>query len=167
MQPIIVYFSRAGENYFNGSIRSVSTGNTEIAADILQELTGADLFRLDPVHAYAKDYNECIAEAKEDLERDARPENKEYPDLTAYDTVYLGYPNYWGTMPMNLFTFLEHYDFTGKTIYPFCTNEGSGMGHSEKDIQTLCPTAEVKPGLPIHGAEVRNSEPLFREWLNI
>lgn len=79
----------------------------------------------------------------------ARPELREYPDsLEPYDTVYLGYPNYWGTMPMPVFTFLEHFDFSGKTIRPFCTHEGSGLGHSVEDIRRLCPGAGWSRGWP-------------------
>ena len=134
---------------FNGALRSIPVGNTEIVAKKLQELTGADLFKIDPVQQYSKDYNECIEQAKQDQKRDARPELKEYPDsLDQYDTIYLGFPNYWGTMPMAVFTFLEHFGFTGKTICLFCTHEGSRMGHSEQDIKKLCPQANVEKGLP-------------------
>ena len=123
---------------------------------------------MEPVVEYAKDYNTCIAEAQADQRRDARPELKVYPkSLDDYDTVYLGYPNYWGTMPMAVFTFLEHFDFTGKTIWPFCTHEGSGMGRSEDDIRRLCPGARVKKGLALHGGSVKRSEPALREWIEM
>ena len=93
MAKLIAYFSRADENYFNGALKKISVGNTEIAAQKLQELTGADLFKIDPVQPYSKDYNECIEQAQQDQKRDARPELKAYPDsLEAYDTIYLGYP---------------------------------------------------------------------------
>ena len=118
MAAIIVYFSRKGENYVSGTIKKLAAGNTEAAANILQKLTGAETFKMQPVQEYSKDYNECIAQAQADQRRNARPELKAYPEsLDAYDTVYLGYPNYWGTMPMAVFTFLEHFDFNGKTIF--------------------------------------------------
>lgn len=165
MAEMIAYFSRADENYFSGTLRVVPVGNTEIAAKMLQEMTGADLFKIQPLLPYSKDYNECIAQAQDDQRRDARPELKEYPDsLDPYDTIYLGYPNYWGTMPMPVFTFLEHFDFTGKTIRPFCTHEGSGMGHSEQDIRHLCPGAKVERGLAIHGGTVKYGEKELRKW---
>lgn len=165
MAQLIAYFSRAGENYFSGTLRVVSAGNTEIAAQMLQEITGADLFKIDPILPYSEDYNECIAQAQDDQRRDARPELKAYPDsLDRYDTIYLGYPNYWGTMPMPVFTFLEHFDCTGKTIRPFCTHEGSGLGHSESDIRCLCPGAKVGKGLAIHGGSVRKAENAIRKW---
>lgn len=166
MAAIIVYFSRKDENYVSGTIKKLEVGNTEVAANILQKLTGADKFRMQPVQEYSKDYNECIAQAQADQRRDARPELKTYPEsLDEYDTIYLGYPNYWGTMPMAVFTFLEHFDFSGKTIFPFCTHEGSGMGRSESDIRRLCPNAEVKKGLALRGGNIQSSEPEFRRWL--
>lgn len=79
--------------------------------------------------------------------------------------MYLGYPNYWNTMPMAVFTFLEHFDFTGKEIRPFCTHEGSGMGNSVSDIRKLCPDAEVSQGLAIRGGSVKESEKAIKEWI--
>ena len=167
MASLIAYFSRADENYFSGALKVVPVGNTEIAAELLQTITGADRFKIEPLVPYSKSYNECINQAQEDQRRDARPELAEYPDsLDGYDTIYLGFPNYWGTMPMAVFTFLEHFDFTGKTIRPFCTHEGSGMGHSEQDIRRLCPGARVEKGLAIHGGSVKNAEGTLKKWVN-
>ncbi len=166
MPAIIAYYSRADENYVNGQIKTLTVGNTEVAAGMIHELTGADLFKIEPIQAYARDYNTCIAEAQADQRRNARPELKQYPDsLDGYDTIYLGYPNYWGTMPMAVFTFLERFDFSGKTIFPFCTHEGSGMGGSERDIKRLCPGAKVEKGLAIHGGNVKNARPAIQKWL--
>ena len=166
MRALIAYFSRADQNYFSGALRTVKVGNTEIVAELLEELTGADRFKINPIQPYSPDYNECIAEAQDDQRRDARPELKEYPDsLDEYDTIYLGYPNYWGTMPMAVFTFLERFDFSGKTICPFCTHEGSGMGHSETDIRNLCPGAGVTRGLVIHGGSAAKAGPALKQWI--
>lgn len=100
-----------------------------------------------------------------DQRRDARPELKSYPDrLDDFDTIYLGFPNYWGTMPMCVFTFLEHFDFDSKIIKPFCTHEGSGLGRSEADIRRLCPTADVRPGFEIQGASVKKAESRLKKW---
>ena len=167
MAAIIVYFSRRGENYVSGQLKKLSVGNTEAAAGMLRELTGAELFQMEPAQPYSKGYNDCIAQAQADQRRDARPELKSYPEsLAEYDTIYLGYPNYWGTMPMCVFTFLEHFDFTGKRIYPFCTHEGSGMGRSETDIRRLCPGADVKKGLALHGGSVGSARSAIEKWLN-
>lgn len=166
MAELIAYFSRRHENYVNGVIRDLKIGNTEIAASIIQQLTGADRFQIEPLQEYSKDYNECIAQAQSDQRRNARPQLKQYPEsLQEYDVIYLGYPNYWSTMPMAVFTFLEHFDFTGKTIRPFCTHEGSGLGTSEEDIRSICSGAKVEKGLAIRGSSVSNSETLIRKWL--
>lgn len=163
---LIAFYSRADENYVNGQIRTLETGNTEIAAGMIADMTGADLFRIEQKEPYAKDYNECIAQAQEDQRSNARPELTSYPDsIDEYDVIYLGYPNYWSTMPMAVFTFLEHYDFSGKVIKPFCTHEGSGMGRSVDDIRKLCPDADVREGLAIHGASVGRAKNDMENWL--
>ena len=119
MNKLIAYFSRRDENYVNGMIKNLDVGNTEVAAGMIQKLTDAALFKIEPQKPYSKSYNECIAQAQDDQKRDARPELKSYPEsLNDYQTIYLCYPNYWGTMPMAVFTFLEHFDMTGKTIKP-------------------------------------------------
>ena len=138
MAALIAYFSRADQNYFGGRLKNISVGNTEQAARILEKITGADMFKIEPVQPYSKDYNIYLSQAQEDQLRNARPELTHYPEsIDQYDVIYLGYPNYWGTMPMQVFTFLEHFDFNGKTICPFCTHEGSGMGRSEADINII------------------------------
>ena len=165
VKKLIAYFSRADQNYFNGELKNIEVGNTEVAAKYIQAYTGADVFKIEPLKPYSKEYNECIAQAKDDLQRKARPELKQYlPDLSEYDEIYLGYPNYWGTMPMCVFTFLEHYDLKGKKIYPFCTHEGSGLARSENDIKSCC-DAKVMPGLAIHGSDVKQSQEKIQDWL--
>lgn len=165
MKTLIAYFSRADENYFAGQLRYIEVGNTERAAKMLGQITGADIFKIEPVKAYAKDYNTCIEEARADQQNQARPELKQYlNNIDEYDTIYLGYPNYWGTMPMAVFTFLERYDFSGKHIKPFCTHEGSGMGRSESDIKKVCPQAIVEKGLAIVGSRVDSSENTLKTW---
>ena len=165
MANLIVYFSRRGENYWNGTIKGLKKGNTEVAAEYIQRAVGGDLFEVQTVREYAKDYYACIDEAKAELRQGARPELKAYPDsLDGYDTIFVGYPNWWGTMPMAMFTFLEHFDWTGKRVIPFCTNEGSGMGSSERDLQRLCKGATLCRGLSVHGAEAAQSEKKIAEW---
>ena len=163
---LIVYYSRKGENYWNGSIRNLSKGNTEIVAEIIAEITGGELFEVETVRAYAADYYACIEEAKAELQAEARPALRGYPGcLDAYDTIFVGFPNWWWTMPMALFTFLEHFDLTGKRILPFCTNEGSGMGNSERDLKKICKGATVEHGISIHGAEAANARGKVEAWL--
>ena len=116
---------------------------------------------------YSPVYMTCIDEAKRDLRAKARPELVSLPEsLDGYDTIVLAYPNYWGTMPMAVFTFLETFDFTGKTILPLCTNEGSGMGASERDIKKTCPGADVKPGLSVTGSQAANAKASVKKWLS-
>lgn len=165
-KKLVVFYSRADENYVNGMIKKLEVGNTEVAAGIIEKLTDAKIFKIEQMQPYSKDYNECIAQAQADQKRDARPELKRYPEtLEDYDTIYLGFPNYWGTMPMAVFTFLEHFDFSGKRIRPFCTHEGSGLGNSIKDIQRLCPDAKIEKGLAIHGGSVERSERDIEKWI--
>ena len=165
-KALIVYYSRADENYFGGTTRYVEKGNTEKAAEILSRLTGAELFKLEQKVPYAADYYTCIAQAKKDLEGRARPELKAMPQsLDAYDEVYLGYPNYWGTMPMAVYTFLEAFDFTGKPIRPFCTNEGSGLSGTVQDIRRAAKGAAVTKGLSISGSRAEASEGALRSWI--
>lgn len=163
---LIAFFSRRDENYVNGELKYLEIGNTEAAAGIIQRLTGGELFQIEPVQPYSKDYNTCIAEAQADQKRNARPELFVYPkSINPYEVIYLGFPNYWGTMPMAVFTFLEHFDFGGKTIRPFCTHEGSGMGSSLKDIEKLCPGARIEKGIAIHGGSAGRSEKEIERWL--
>lgn len=166
MKKLIAFYSRAGENYFGGAYRTISVGNTEKIAAMLAELTGADLFRIEQKVPYSASYRQCIAQAQQDLRANARPELTALPDnLDDYSEIYLGYPNYWGTMPMAVYTFLESFDFTGKTIHPFCTHEGSGLSNTEKDIQRAAKGAIVAPGLAIQGSNADHARPLLKGWL--
>ena len=165
-KTLIAFFSRADENYFGGAMRYVKVGNTEIVCNLMKDMIDADLFKIEMKHPYSPVYMTCIEEAKRDLREKARPALTHYPDsLDAYDKVVLAYPNYWGTIPMAVATFLERYDFTGKTILPLCTNEGSGMGSSERDIKRACPGAVVKNGLPVTGSSAAGSGESVRRWL--
>lgn len=159
-KTLIAYYSRKGENYVNGTIRNLERGNTEVMVEKIKALLPeADVFRIETTYEYSKSYMTCIEEAKQELHDQARPEVKNAPaGLDDYDTIILGYPNWWGTMPMVCYTFLERYNFKGKRIVPFCTNEGSGMGSSERFIRKLCPEAIVADGISIHGAEVANAD---------
>ena len=166
-KTLIAFFSRADENYFGGAMRYVKVGNTEIVCGLIKELIPSDTFRIEMKDPYSPVYMTCIEEAKKDLREKARPELVSMPDsIEEYDTVILAYPNYWGTMPMAVFTFLEAFDFTGKTILPLCTNEGSGMGVSERDIRKTCPNADVRKGLSITGSKAADSKAGVQKWLS-
>lgn len=163
---LIAYFSRAGNNYVGGGIVNLPVGNTEVAAKMIQKLTGGDMFKIDTVKMYPDDYSETTEVAKKELRQNARPElSGDVDNMEDYGVVYLGYPNWWGTMPMAVFSFLEAYHFSGKTIVPFCTHEGSGMGRSESDIRKLCPESGVLNGLAIRGGSVNRAEGEIVDWL--
>ena len=165
-KTLIAFFSRADENYFGGAMRYVKVGNTEIVAGLMKDMIEADVFKIEMKNPYSPVYMTCIEEAKKDLREKARPELVRYPDsIDEYDTVILAYPNYWGTIPMAVATFLEKYDFTGKTILPLCTNEGSGMGGSERTIRQCAPGANVKKGLPVNGSSAASSGESVKRWL--
>ena len=167
-KTLIAFFSRADENYFGGAMRYIKTGNTEVAVEKIKELLAADVYRIEMRQPYSPVYMTCIEEAKKDLREGARPELVSMPErIDDYDTVILAYPNYWGTMPMAVFTFLEAFDFSGKRILPLCTNEGSGMGKSERDIQKTCKGATVAAGLSISGSSVAESGPQIEKWLKV
>lgn len=163
---LIAYFSRADFNYVNDRLVNLSVGNTEVAANMIAEFTGGQLFKIEPLIKYSADYQACTQEAKRELRANARPLLIEYlPGISEFDTIILAYPNYWGTMPMPVWTFLERYDFSGKTILPLCTHEGSAMGSSEKDLKKLCPGADLRKGLAIRGSEIKQAKGKIEAWL--
>ena len=165
-KSLSVYYSRKGNNYVGGSIVNLPVGNTEVIAKKIQGLTGSDLFQIETVKAYPEDYTETTRVAQDELSGNARPELAgTVADLDSYEVIYLGYPNWWGTMPMAVYTFLDAYDFSGKTIVPYCTHEGSGLGSSERNIKKLCPTAKVLSGLAIRGSGVDRADKDVTSWL--
>jgi len=164
-KSLIAYFSREGNNYVSGSVVNLSIGNTEVIAKMIQGNTGCDMFYIKSVNVYPSDYTETTNVAQEEIRKNVRPElSSHVEDMDSYDVIFLGYPNWWGTMPMPVFTFLEEYDFSGKTIVPFCTHEGSGLGHSEKDIAKLCPNSKLLNGLSIKGGSVHGAEKEVSRW---
>ena len=166
-KTLIAYFSKKGENYVNGSIVNLLVGNTEVAAKMAQVVVGEDLFEIKTVKKYPADYTETTNVAQVEKNQNARPELATHVEnMDEYDTIILGYPNWWGTMPMAVFAFLEEYDFTGKTILPYCTHEGSGLGGSEQDIKRVCSTANVEKGLAIHGSSVKSASGQIKSWLS-
>lgn len=165
MAELIIYYSRAAENFFSGSLKYVRKGNTEIVAEKLAKLTGGTLFQVEPVVPYSEDYEECLRQVKQDQELGARPAVRSLPqDFERYDLVTLVYPNFWGTLPMHMYTLLEQLDFSGKTVRAVCTHEGSGMGYSEEELKKLCPGARILKGLIIRGGTAAISGEPLRKW---
>ena len=162
---LIIYYSRKGENYWNGSIRSIDKGNTEIVAEFIQKAVGGDLFEIETVREYSKDYMECTREAQDELHANARPELKKYLDSIAeYDNVFVCGPCWWGTYPMAVFTQLEKLDWTGKKVMAVMTHEGSGLGSCERDLKKICAGATFGKGLAVHGADAAKSESTVASW---
>ena len=162
---LIIYYSRTGENYWNGSIKNIAKGNTEIVAEFIQKAVGSDLFQVDTVKPYADDYYVCIEEAKKELREIARPEIKESIDSIAeYDNIFVCGPCWWGTFPMAIFTQLEKLDWTGKKVMAIMTHEGSGLGSCERDLKKLCAGATFGKGLAVHGADASKSESEVASW---
>ena len=151
---LVVYFSRAGENYNVGVIEE---GNTAKMGRIIAEQMSADIFELVPVVEYPMDYDSCLEVTTEEQRTNARPAYvDEIENWGQYDTVFIGYPIWWGEIPNIVHTFMEAYDFTGKTVIPFNTHEGSGQAHSQRDIEGLLTNATVLKGLAVRGSKAQN-----------
>lgn len=165
MKTLVIYYSRKGQNYVNGSITSIEKGNTEICVEYIQEAIQADLFKVETIHEYASDYMTCIEEAKVELHQDARPELTHYLDsIEDYDNIIVAGPCWWGTFPMPIFSQLERLDFTGKNVYALMTHEGSRLGSCERDLKKYCKGANVKKGLAVQGGKVKASKELVSTW---
>ena len=165
-KTLMAFFSRADENYFGGSMRYIEVGNTEVVARKIKDMIGADLFKIEMKTPYAKDYNTCIAEAKEHQKQDARPELKSLPtSIDAYETVILGYPNYWGTMPRAVFSFLKALNDEHIVIHPFITHDGGDYGTSLTDIKTLCPHATITEPLSLKCTHIQCQLSAIENWV--
>ena len=165
-KTLIAYFSHAGQNYSHGSIRNLAVGNTEVVAKKIHSLIDSDLFYIDTVKKYPDDHMQKIEIAKQEYNEDARPKlNARVENMDDYDTVIVAFPNWWTTMPMAVFTFLESYDFSGKTICPLITHGGSGFSNSLKDIKRLCPNARITEGLAINGDNAQTCDRDVEKWL--
>lgn len=163
---LTVYFSIKGQTIGPGmTITNQEKGNTKMAAEFIHNAVGGDLVEIEAAKVYPEDHMELIDIAKKELNSHTRVEVKNYPDnFVEYDTVFFGYPNWWNTMPMVMFTFLEHYDWTGKRLIPFCTSEGSGFGSSIEDIKSTAKNADVKEGISLKGSQVKNMESKISDW---
>ena len=160
-KSLIIYFSRADENY---SVGYVEKGNTEIVAEYVRDIVGADMFKVEPLVPYAKDYNTCIQEAKQRIGN--APIKEKINDISSYEVIYIMTPIYWGTYAPELETALENLDFTGKTIRIVTTHEGSGLANVPNDIKRVCVGANVDDNaLAIRGSRVNSSKSIIENWL--
>ena len=155
---LVIYFSRAGEQYTVGVI---DKGNTAIVAEMIAEQTGADLFEVLPVDDhYPMTYNALTDVAKQEQNANARPEygKDDQPDLSQYGTIFIGAPVWWGDWPMIMYTVFENNDFSGKKLIPFSTHEGSGLSGFDRKLASACPNAEVLTGLAVRGNDCQNKQ---------
>ena len=151
---LVVYFSRTGEEY---NVGRITKGNTAIVAEYIAQKTGAETFEIKPATPYPDNYEACTELAKKELESNARPAfAKNIDNFAQYDTIFIGYPIWWGAVPRVMMTFLESNDFSGKTIIPFCTHGGSGLSGTEREIKDACPNAKILSGLAIVGKTAQN-----------
>lgn len=163
-KTLVVFFSHTGENYGVGNI---SEGNTHIIAKMIGEATDGTLFEIMPEKEYPHDsYDEVVEIAKQEKAQKARPAIKGDVKVEDYDVIFIGYPNWWGDMPMPVYTFLEKHDWNGKTIVPFCTHEGSGLSSTEHYIAETCKGATVAKGLAVRGATAQNNREQARKTVN-
>lgn len=148
-------------------ISESETENTEAVAAEIQNQTGADSFRIVPVEPYTDDYDSLLDIAQEEQRNDARPEiSGSIENFDSYEVIYLGYPNWWGDMPMILYSFLDDYDLSGKTIVPFVTSGGSGFSNTISTIETMEPDANVLEGLSVGSSQAANPGSAVTDWLN-
>lgn len=168
---LVVYFSRQGnsgetDNKITMSGASLPSGNTRQIADEIHGKVGGDIFEIKTVDSYSPDYNTVVDKAKQEQEDNYRPKlATKVQNIDSYDVIFIGYPNWWGTMPMAVFSFLEQNNLSGKTIVPFCTHEGSALGQSVTDLKKLCPKSTIAEGLAIRAQSVKNSDKDVTQWL--
>ena len=163
---LVAYFSRADENY---SVGTIEVGNTQILAEYIVDEVGADSFHIETVTPYPADYDECCDVAKQELNDKARPEITSSVDMEQYDIVFLGYPIWWGDMPMAVYTFMESYDWSGKVVIPFCTHEGSGLSETDSSIASVT-GAQVLTAIDMRGSTAQalndDTKQTVRTWLD-
>ena len=162
---LIIYYSRCGENYFGGSIRSVAKGNTEYCVEFIKEAIGADVFEVETVKEYSKDYMTCTEEAKAETKSGVRPDlKKTLSDISEYDNIFVCGPCWWGTFPCAVLGQLEKLNWNGKNVFGLMTHEGSGLGHSDRDLKKICSGASVGQCLAVSGSSAANSERIVSDW---
>ncbi len=174
---LVAYFSRVGVTPFDNDVDATSSasinirdgelvGNMQYLAEFIVGETGGDLFQIITEKEYPTDYRDTTDLAAVEQDNDERPAlTSHVENMDQYDTISLGYPNWWGTLPQAVMTFLEEYDFSGKTIIPFCSHGGSRLGSGPRDIEELCPDANLLDGLAVSGSAVSSAQGDVQEWL--
>jgi flavodoxin len=163
---LLAYFSRAGENYYNGGRTDLKTGNTEVLARMISEHIECDVHRIEAAEAYSDDYDATVARNVREQDADARPTiANPLSSIDRYDLVLLASPIWNVRAPMIMSTFAESHDFRGRTVHPVTTYAMSGLGTTERDYATVCPGATIGEGLAVRGEEVAKADAEVRSWL--
>lgn len=164
MSNVIVYFAYEGENNWSGDSSDRSGSSTKALAEQIQKAVGGPILQIERQNPYSLDFEQVMAEARQELDDGVRPAIVALPDLEDYDTVFIGFPIWFGTMPTPVFSFLDGEDLAGKKVAPFCTNEGSEIGRAEADLKALCPDSVVCRGLAVAGNDVAASGEKIDHW---
>ncbi|WP_410511197.1 flavodoxin [Paenibacillus sp. BR2-3] len=174
---LIAYFSRVGNTDFDTNVDAVASaslnlqdgvlaGNTEIIADMIQDTVGGDLFLIETANKFPADYDTVLDLGQQQQKENARPElSAHVENMEDYDTVFIGFPNWWSDLPMAVYTFLEEYDYSGKTVIPFSTHGGSGFSRNEQTIKSMLTGATVLDGLAVRGEDAIDAQRDVEEWL--
>lgn len=166
LNPIVIYFSHAGENFINGISQKIPIGHTEVLAHKIVNRLNCPIIQLRESDCYPDSYDETVKRAKSEKKETM---HVAYQDLnlnrSKIDTLFLGYPNWWGSYPRVIATFLEDFDTDGLIIYPFCTHEGSAFGSSLNELKNQCPIADIRSGLPVRGSRVERADVAIGNWL--
>ena len=166
-KSIVIYFSRTDENYFGGKLKYIEKGNTEVIAEYIRDIAGADLFKVERKIPYSKDYKTCIEESKQENNSGARPEIvNTLESIDDYEVIYIGGPVYWGVLPAPMVTQIEKLNFDGKIVRPFTTHEGSGLGSVPYQLKKLCKGATCTEGLSVRGSDVYDAKEKVEKWVN-
>lgn len=167
MKTLIAYYSHIGENVEDNLIKVLEKGNTEIVAEKIQKLTGGDLYKIEEAIPYPYSYRECSIRARREYDLNEQPELKDKVglDMSQYDTVYIGFPIWYRSYPRTVSAFISKYDFTGKVIKPFCTNDEGFFGISLLELQSAVKGAEVKNGIAIRGCDVNSSDDRIQKFV--
>ncbi len=174
---LIAYFTRVGNTDFSDDIDAVSSaslnlqdgelvGNTEMVASMIRQETGGELFRIETEKTYPADYDELVDYGREEPDEDKRPALKSHVEnIDEYDIIFLGFPNWWFDMPMAVYSFLDGYDFTGKTIIPFCTHGGSRFSDTISTLEEYLPDSVILEGFEVYGEDAAEAQNDVREWI--
>ena len=162
-KSLIIYFSRADENYFGGEMKYINKGNTEYIAEYVRDYVGADMFKVEPLVPYSKEYEICIKEAKDRVGN--APIKNNLSDISNYEVIYIMSPIYWGTYAPEVETAIKDLDFTGKTVRVVTTHEGSGLGNIINDLKRICVGANILDSIAIVGSQAKDSKSRIESWI--